>query len=531
MSGKQTAKTKRNAYLSDHQKAKIGRFLKASFRRKTDEYFRQNPDALKDMLSVLGQAVEDNKNKNFNLEEGMQNVFSFAVDHFKENLAEPLHIVSPAMYMTHYSSFPGYTNMVEDFSQAAKMFRLNKAGQKNLERMINSEKLTGHNSTFYRQVFIKKIDDNEELKAVFDNFFSIYLRHAVYYVVRLALALNNTLEPRLSEELYKVPLYFDQFFKKEETTEMNISIPLHGIDNGMAIILKKPKGAPPSTPARKLIATDLFTAQRIKGGLSERHVSIIEAAYGLYESKAQSGRKAGFTIQELSEFLGKDKHAGGGMYQKMILDFTDIYNIRFHDGEGFIRLFVETKILGKANHVLFFDGTEQNDLLERCVFHITPEALDVISENKLFFFASHSYFKLEPFLKFIARKVSSTVTRNRDFSKGGEIKDGLKLSLDVLTDEAGIGFDYSQPKRELQKLIKLFKRAEQEGIVKDFFLTVKENGRHVKQDADKKDAEIFKQISKNRGNIFFNFSASDELRWTLQGGAASQLAGNRPILH
>lgn len=515
--------TNKKQKLSEKQKAKIAKFLKPELRQTIDTHFRRNPEALRAVCTVLNQAVEDSKAQNQGNGVRTQYVFETAVEYFKQNLAEKFYIDSPKAYMEHYSSFPGYSSMVTDFDLAAKSMHIKKSEKKKLVSMIDSEKMSRGDADFYFRVFVKKINENNDLKPIFDRFFSIYLRHAVYYTVRLAINLITTeVDQQLSEELFKVPLYFDQFFREEEATEASISIPQHGINGATAIVLKKPKGTSPSAPPRKLIATDLFTAQRIKGGLSERHITIIEAACSLYDKKIRYGEKAGFTISELADLIGKNKHSGGGMYQKMVVDFSDIYNMRFHDGEGFIRLFVETKILGKSNHVLFFDGENQNDLLERCVFHIAPEALDAIAEDKMFFFQSSEYFRLEPFMKFISRKICSTVTRNRNFQTGGEIKENLKLSLGTLTDDSGVGFDYAQPKRELKKLIDMFVRAERKGILKDFFLTIKTGGQHMP--VDLKDTSFYKQISKNRENIFFNFSPSDDLKWTLHGGIMGQLS-------
>jgi len=508
--------------LSERQKAKKTRFIKPELKRAIDSYFKKNPEALKAASAVLDNAVETKNAQGLGLNESMQYIFSAIEEHVKSNLSEVLFFNSPRAYMEHYSSFPGYTNMVVDFGQVVQMMRLKKAERESLKRMIDNEKMSRVDYEFYRRVFIKRFNENDGLRDVFNKFFTIYFRHATYYIMQIAIDFITNVEPKLSEELYKVPLYFDQFFRDGEATETNVSIPEQGISEATAIVLKKPKGANVGAPARRLIATDLFTAQRIKGGLSERHVTIIEAACSLYEKKIRHGEKAGFTIGELADLIGKNKHSGGGMYQKMVVDFTDIYNMRFHDGEGFIRLFVETKILGKANHVLLFDGENQSELLERCIFHIAPEALDAIADDKMFFFQSSEYFRLEPFMKFISRKICSTVTRNRNFQTGGEIKECLRLSLGTLTDDSGIGFDYSQPKRELKKLVDMFMRAEKKGILKDFFLTIKTEAQHIP--VDTKSTAFYKQISKNRDNIFFNFSPSDDLKWTLKGGLVGQLS-------
>lgn len=501
------------------------RYIKQAIKTTIDDYFKKSPGALTEVTQVVIQecpATDEPPSP-----EIAQRVEKAMLDYFRDHLAEKFHIDSPKAYIEHYFSFPGHSKMPKDFDQVIKKMRLKPGDRKKLATMIDAEKWSRSDEYFYFKVFIPKLNSSQDLQRMFSNIFMMYFRRCVAYVMMAALK-HAQADPKLYEELYRVPLYFDQFFREEEGAEMNVSIPHQGINNATAIVLKKPRGATKGTPARKLIATDLFTTQRIRGGLSERHITIIEAACALYDKKIRHGEKPGFTICELADLIGKNKKAGGEMYKKMIVDFTDLYNMRFHDGEGFIRLFVETKILGKAGQVLFFDGENQNELLERCIFHITPEASSVIEADKIFFFQNSEYFRLEPFMKFIARKVSSTVTRNRNFQAGVIIGDHFRLSLGSLTEDSGIGFDYSQPKRELKKLIDIFNRAVKKGILKEFSLTVKVYGQHTA--IDEQSAVNYKQIAKNRDDMFFNFSPGDELKLTLQGGLKGHILGNNQIL-
>ena len=134
--------------------------------------------------------------------------------------------------------------------------------------------------------------------------------------------------------------------------------------------------------------------------------------------------------------------------------------------------------------------------------------------KRKYFLENQEYFRYESFLNLIVRKINTRASRTSE--KFIHYKKQDKISLETLTDDAGIAFNYGKNAvRDFNKLLTYFKIAVDREILDDFYITTydEENG-HTKHEVIPKGRKRFqaptvKKIKDNKNRIYFNYVISD----------------------